>query len=364
MNIFRTLTKLTLFASIIMNSLHQVQAAPAMGAEQSTTLPPQLKNTGEYAINPLVPWRADPWCFKHTDGFYYFTGSVPSYDRIELTRAHSLRELAFAQPKTVWHKHASGPMSYHIWAPELHHINGKWYLYFAAGRADAIWNIRMYVLENASPNPLEGQWVERGQIHTAWDSFSLDATTFEHKGKRYLLWAQKDPAIEGNTNLYLAHMNTPWSITGPQVRLSRPDFAWEKQGFEVNEGPAILKHDGRIFLTYSASATDARYCLGMLWADANTDLLNSASWHKSPQPVFTTSLANRQYGPGHNSFTTSLDGSVDLMIYHARPYPQTVGDPLYDPNRQTRVGVVHWDEQGMPIFGAPAPEGPLFFGKN
>ena len=99
----------------------------------------QLPTQGEYALNPLVPWRADPWCLKHSDGFYYFTGSVPAYDRIELLRALSLRELAFAEPVVVWRKHENGPMSQHIWAPELHFIEGKWYLYFAAARADAIW---------------------------------------------------------------------------------------------------------------------------------------------------------------------------------------------------------------------------------
>lgn len=322
---------------------------------------PNTTPLGEYALNPLVPWRADPWCLKHSDGFYYFTGSVPAYDRIELMRAPSLRELAFAEPKTVWRKHDSGPMSYHIWAPELHFIEGKWYLYFAAGRAEDIWNIRMYVLENESPNPLEGEWMERGKIEANWDSFSLDASTFEHRGTRYLVWAQNDPAIKGNTNLYIAAMNTPWSIHGQQVRLTYPEFEWETRGFGVNEGAAIIKRNGRIFLTYSASATDARYCMGLLWADENSELLDAASWHKSPQPVFVSSEANGQFGPGHNSFTTSKDNSVDLLVYHTRPYPKTVGDPLYDPNRQARVGLIEWDADGMPVFGTPAPDGPLFF---
>ncbi len=316
---------------------------------------------GEYALNPLVPWRADPWCLKHTDGFYYFTGSVPAYDRIELMRAPSLRELAFAEPKTVWRKHESGPMSYHIWAPELHSIEGKWYLYFAASRAEDIWNIRMYVLENDNPNPLEGAWIERGQIEANWNSFSLDATTFEHRGTRYLVWAQNDPAIAGNTNLYIAAIDTPWSIRGEQIRLTHPEFEWETRGFGVNEGAAILKRNGRIFLSYSASATDARYCMGLLWADENSDLLAPASWHKFQQPVFVSSEENGQYGPGHNSFTTSKDGNTDLLIYHARPYPKNVGDPLYDPNRQARVGLIEWDSTGMPVFGIPAPDGPLFF---
>lgn len=312
----------------------------------------------EYVTNPLVPQRADPWCYQHTDGFYYFTGSVPSYDRIELIKATSLQELAFAEPRVIWRKHDRGPMGCHIWAPELHHIDGRWYVYFAAGSAESIWDIRMYVLENAAEDPTGGVWIEKGEIRTNWESFSLDATTFEHRGVRYLVWAQQDPAIAGNTNLYIAEMENPWTIRGWQVMLSRPELPWETEGFLVNEGPAVLKRNGRIFLTYSASATDHRYCMGVLTADEADDLLDPRSWVKSPRPVFQTSHESGHFGPGHNSFTTSADGSVDLLVYHARSYRDTIGDPLYDPNRHARVQRIDWAADGAPIFGAPVPDGP------
>lgn len=323
-------------------------------------MPSTTQTSPEYVTNPLVPQRADPWCCKHTDGFYYFTGSVPSYDRIELLKASSLQGLSFAEPKVVWRKHAHGPMSYHIWAPELHFIDGRWYLYFAAGRAEAVWDIRMYVLENESQDPTEGTWTEKGQIQTPWESFSLDATTFECRGVRYLVWAQKDPDILGNTNLYIAEMENPWTIRGRPVMLSRPEFAWETDGFLVNEGPAVLQRHGRIFLTYSASATDARYCMGMLTADETHDLLDPASWVKSPQPVFQTHEAHAQFGPGHNSFTTSADGAHDLLVYHARSYRDTHGDPLYDTNRHARGQRIAWSSDGTPLFGVPAPDGPHY----
>lgn len=320
-------------------------------------------HTAEYVTNPVVAQRADPWCYKHTDGYYYFTGSVPAYDRIEISRAASLRELSMAEPAVVWHKHESGPMSYHIWAPELHYIDGRWYVYFAAGKAEAIWDIRMYVLENESPDPRQGKWVEKGQIQTDWDSFSLDATTFEHRGTRYLVWAQHAPEIGGNTNLYIAEMENPWTVRGPQVLITRPEFDWECDGFHVNEGPALLKKNGRLFLTYSGSATDARYCMGLLTADESADLLDPASWQKSPQPVFRTSEANGQYGPGHNSFTTSLDDSQDLLVYHARTYPKTYGDPLYDPNRHTQIQRIYWNVDGTPDFREPVSTGPCMVGR-
>lgn len=305
---------------------------------------------------PLILQRADPWIHRHTDGYYYFTATVPEYDRLELRRAKTIEGLKDADPKVIWRKHESGPMGSHIWAPELHYISGKWYIYFAAGGAEDIWAIRMYVLENEAANPLEGEWVEKGQTKTKWETFSLDATTFEHRGTRYMVWAQHPPDMDGNTALYIAEMDTPWSIVQPQVELTRPEYEWEVQLFKVNEGAAVIKNAGKIFMTYSASGTDHNYAMGLLTADEDADLLDPASWSKSPEPVFETSEENGIYGPGHNSFTTTPDGSVDLNVYHARSYKEIEGDPLDDPNRHTRVQVVRWNEDGTPDFGVPVPD--------
>jgi GH43 family beta-xylosidase len=299
--------------------------------------------------NPLVRERADPWVLRDTDGTYLFTASVPAYDRIELRRARTLGELGSAAPVVIWTKPASGPMSHHIWAPELHRIDGKWYVYFAAGRADDIWAIRMYVLECASADPLAGPWVERGQLKTHLETFSLDATTFEHRGVRYLCWAQHNPATGGNTSLYLARMDTPWSITGQPVILSAPELPWETVGYRVNEGPAFLRHRDKVFLTYSASATDANYCLGLLTASADADLLNPASWKKSPRPVLATDEKSKTFGPGHNSFTVLPDGR-DVLVYHARDYRDIQGDPLNNPDRATRASLIRWTPDGTPVF--------------
>ena len=307
--------------------------------------------------NPIVEQRADPWVYKHTDGYYYFTASVPEYDRIEVRRAATIQGLAEAEPVVAWIKHEEGLMSANIWAPEIHYIAGKWYIYYAAARADEIFDHRMYVIENDSENPLEGTWIEKGQVKTDWESFSLDATTFEHMGQRYYVWAQRDPEMVGNSNLYIAKMVNPWTIEGPQVMITKPEYDWETIGFLVNEGAAVLKRNGKIFISYSASATDYNYCMGLLSADENSDLLDPASWKKTETPVFQTNVENSQYGPGHNSFTVSEDGSQDILIYHARNYRDIEGDPLWDPNRHTRAQVFTWNEDGTPNFGVPVADG-------
>lgn len=303
---------------------------------------------------PIILQRADPWIYKHEDGFYYFTASVPEYDRIEVRRSGTIAGLAEAEPVVAWRKHASGMMSANIWAPEIHYIDGKWYIYFAAARTtetnDGLFDHRMFVLENTSANPLEGEWVEKGQIKTMWETFALDATTFEHRGTRYLVWAQKDPDIKGNSNLYIAPMANPWTLAADGVMLTKPEYDWEVIGFLVNEGAAVVKRDGRIFISYSGSATNHHYCMGLLEALEDADLMDPDSWTKSPQPVLQTDEARGLFGPGHNSFTKSEDGKDDILVFHARTYKEIVGDPLYDPNRHTFVRKLKWSPEGKPVF--------------
>ncbi|MFJ8106318.1 family 43 glycosylhydrolase [Streptomyces sp. NPDC096132] len=307
--------------------------------------------------NPLVPHRADPQIHRHTDGFYYFTATHPDYDRIVLRRSRTLAGLATADESVIWRAHPTGDMGAHIWAPELHRADDSWYVYFAAAPAEDEWAIRVWVLENTNPDPFQGSWTEKGRIETAWDTFSLDATTFTHRGTRYLAWAQQDPTREGhNTAILLSAMANPWTLTGHQVILSAPEYDWECAGHQVNEGPYVLQRGGRIFLTYSASATDHRYCVGLLTADADAELLDPAAWSKSPVPVFTSSAWAGVYGPGHNAFTVAEDGETDVLVYHARSYQEIDGEPLDDPNRHTRIQTFGWKPDGTPDLGAPVAE--------
>lgn len=311
---------------------------------------------------PWIVQRADPYVYRHTDGYYYFTASVPSYDCIALRRAKTLAELPQAEEIVVWRKHESGIMSEHIWAPELHYLDGKWYLYYAGGDKDDVWAIRPYVLECADEDPLTGKWVEKGKMRRAvedefsFEAFSLDATVFENKGNYYYIWAEKVGVGKQISNLYIAQMENPYTLKTVQVLLTTPDYDWERVGFWVNEGPAVIKRNGRIFVTYSASETGACYCMGMLSAEEDADLLDPRSWKKERYPVLESDESLEIYGPGHNSFTVDEEGN-DVMVYHARKESVIEGNPLYNPNRHAMLMRVKWDEKGYPVFAYGVPEG-------
>lgn len=304
---------------------------------------------------PFIIQRADPYVYRHTDGVYYFTASVPAYDRVILRRADTLAGLRDAEEVTIWTRHEAGPMSKHVWAPELHYLQGKWYIYFAAGEKDDIWKIRPYVLECTGNDPMKDIWAEKGKMKCAdedefsFRAFSLDATVFENKGEYYYVWAEKVGVGKGISNLYIARMEAPDKLATVQVLLTTPDYDWERVGFWVNEGPAVIKRGDKIYLTFSASATGACYCMGMLSTTEDADLLDPRSWKKERYPVLSTDAGKGIYGPGHNSFTRDEKGN-DICVYHARTYEEITGDPLYDPNRHAMLMGVEWDSEDRPVF--------------
>lgn len=302
---------------------------------------------------PWIMQRADPFVLKN-GGNYYFTASVPEYDRIVLRRSDTLEGLKDAAEKEIWHKHDFGPQSIHIWAPELHYLFGKWYIYYSGGDRDDIWAIRPYVLECTGDDPMQDAWIEKGKMGCAEDdefsfrAFSLDATVFEVKGNWYYVWAEKVGVGKQISNLYIARMKNGYTLDTVQVMLTTPDYDWERYNFWVNEGPSVIKRNGKVFLTYSASDTGIHYCMGMLEADEESDLLDPRSWKKERYPVLSSSEEHKVYGPGHNSFTADEEGN-DILVYHARTETEISGDPLYNPNRHTMLMPVRW-KGSRPVF--------------
>lgn len=313
--------------------------------------------------------RADPFVTKGGDGFYYFTASYPmygkndpeGYDRIILRRSKTVEGLASAEEKVIWDEKDSQTAFRFIWAPEIHEIGGKWYVLFAAsGSENNVWDIDCHIIMCSGKDPFNNAWVDKGKFTAcdgddfAFRGFSLDMTHFECAGRHFVAWAQNG----GNSNVYLAEINPaqPWKTVSKSVLLTKPEYDWERVNIPVNEGPAVMIENGKVFMAFSASATGPEYCVGLLYADADADLTDPESWTKLSQPLLTSADLDGEYGPGHNSFVKNEKGEW-LIVYHSRDelcFNKKCGfgnqDPLYDPCRSARIKKVEWDENGMPFF--------------
>lgn len=313
------------------------------------TNPPAQADTITFT-NPLLVSGPDPWVIQK-EGYYYYTHTLAN--RIELYKTKSISQLRSATKKVVWTPPAAGPNAANIWAPELHYLDGKWYLYYTAGASPDLSTQRTFVLENSAADPLEGTWVDKGKIADPdADFFAIDGTMLEYNTKRYFIWSGHASATDNTQRLYIARMANPWTLETPRVLISSPRYAWEQIGLpSVNEGPEALKNDrGNLFLTYSASGcwTDD-YALGLLSLKEGGDPLNTADWTKSANPVFTKKPESSAYGPGHNGFFKSPDGTEDWIIYHANFNPgQGCGDA-----RNPRMQKFAWNADGTPNFGEP-----------
>ncbi|MEK5033331.1 family 43 glycosylhydrolase [Paenibacillus sp. FSL R7-0302] len=285
----------------------------------------------------------------YKDGYYYMTFTHNGTD-IMVMKSRTL-DFRQAERKVVWYPPAETAYSANLWAPELQYIRGQWYIYFAADDGHNE-NHRMYVLQGDSGDPLGG-YTFKGQVTDNTNKWAIDGLAMEVDDALYFVWSGWEGDMNAAQNTYIAPMSDPLTISGPRVLLSEPLLAWEQAGGPpyINEGQSILYHDGRVFIVYSgAGSWTPYYSLGLLALKPGSDPLETASWTKAELPLLTMDEAAGVYGPGHNSFTVSPDGSEQWIIYHA-----TAGAEDGWNNRKARAQRVSWDKDGLPVFGKPQP---------
>jgi len=292
---------------------------------------------------------ADPWVVT-AGGKYYLCGSDGT--SIFLKQSVRLQDIANADPFFIWTPPEGTSYSKNVWAPELHYLDGRWYVYFAADDGDNI-NHRMYVLEGGTDanDPFNGTYIFKGKISDSSDNWAIDGTVMIYEGNKYFIWSGWANSTTYIQNLYIAPMSNPWTISGPRVEISRPEYDWEipDTGGGINEGPEVLIKDDTVCIIYSANGswTDD-YCLGQLKL-TGTDVLSKSSWTKKSSPAFEKT--DQVFGPGHCCFVKSLDGTEDWIVYHAAKASGAGWD------RNLRMQKFTWNSDNTPNFGAPAYPG-------
>jgi GH43 family beta-xylosidase len=301
-------------------------------------------NPGHTFTNPLKTQGPDPW-LTYYSGFYYLATTTWN-NTITMRKSATLGGLASASDQVIFtltRPNGAGTM----WAPEFHLINGHWYLYYVAGQEPYdLGTQRIHVLESAGTDPMGPYSFKADMLDpTADNTWELDPSILQLNGKLYLLGTY----YNGSQPNFIRELSNPWTAAGTRHLLSNPTYSWETVGGAVNEGAEALQHGGKTFIVFSAShCSTPDYKLGILTYNGG-DPLNSSSWVKSTQPVFQRNNAAGVYGPGHNGFFKSPDGTEDWIVYHATTNP----GGNCDLNRSTRAQKFTWNADGTPNFGTP-----------
>jgi len=367
-----------------------------------STLPTDDPDSESYDATKFIAERADPYVVKADDGTYYFVASVPAYDNLIIRSSDTLSGLQNyvsydvadenvpegVQKETIIWGNAygdkiGGANPGHVWAPEMHNINGTWCIFYCCDQASD-WKVRPYAMicDQGERDPMNPDcWSDPVKMTVApgfgltdpFTTFGLDMTVFDYEGEIYAIWAQKEYKKLASS-LYIAKLNPndPSQIKTEPVLISTPQYAYERIGEadeSIDEGPTVTFHDGRVTVLFSCADVDVNYCENMIYAEEGADLLDVTSWTKNSYPLITKSdlceydengnVVGGEVAPGHASFTYD-DNDELVFVYHARPYTHVLHtcdsasgynkEGLKDGCRHARVKRVYWQEDGTPIL--------------
>ncbi len=328
-----------------------IPGTPLAADEQALSLPP-----GRF-VNPIAE-GADPWVTRDPVSGAYLWCFSEGNRGIAISRSASLTRIGLKQ--IVWQAPPSGPSSREVWAPELHFLDDRWYIYFAAsdGRNE---NHTAFVLQSASADPFSA-WTLHGPLRTGQSAdsdappiWAIDMTVLQLQGRRYAIWSGWDAPGTDRQFLYIAEMASPTRLKSDRVQLcSNADYDWERtepgaQHRGLHEGPQVFQQRGRTWLVYSCGASWLpTYKLGLLEL-TGTDPLDPASWRKHPEPIFQGTEAT--YGVGHSCWVPSRDGQQLWHIFHAKR------DRRPGWQRAVFAQPMQSGDDGRPVFGSPVTAG-------
>jgi GH43 family beta-xylosidase len=309
----------------------------------------------QHFSNPVLGAGQDPSVTTYR-GWYYLVQSSPDTRSITVRRSRSIKSLAASVRHVVWRGGRSGSPCCQWWSPELHVINGRWFIYTAADDGN---NHNHHLQVLAAHSPL-GLYIYEGQLTTPGKFWSIDPSPLLlPNGRLFLFWSGWPGTVNRVQNIYVAAMKDPWTISSGRTLLSTPSFPWERHPnpgrppVYVNESPEPLLHDSTVSVTYSGSGcTTPNYSLGLLSAHVGSNLLSANSWRKWPDPIFQSNAAADIFGPASNGFFVSPDGKGTWVAFGA------THDPAGNCGSQRAIYVqrVNWDAHGTPnLGGKPLP---------
>ncbi|MDA1361094.1 family 43 glycosylhydrolase [Glycomyces luteolus] len=346
-------------------------------AAVDTSTPGTYTVTGEprwqQTVFPLVSGRADPHMHRYTDPvtgektWLFISTDENGQDDFFIREASTVEGIKTAPDNKILGSGLFGRGG-QLWAPEFHEVDGDLYVLFAGNVASGgdIANIQAHTMRlKPGQDPLlAASWetpqrvlgTDGGHLATAGLTLTIDMTHLRVGDQDYLVWNQRtkydangQPSRSGAwapavIKIARADVSSTgaWQITTDPVILSTPGLGWDYNTSPVDEGPFVIRRDGRIMITFSGSGVDETYAVGLLEASADADLTDPASWTKRSYPIWSYEgpIANN-WGPGHNAYVLDDDGNL-LNVFHAKPTATGA--------RTAGVRMVYFRTDGTPIL--------------
>lgn len=208
-----------------------------------------------------------------------------------------------------------------FWAPEVIYYGGKYVMHYSARRKSDK-SLRIGVAVSDSP---QGPFVDRGVMFD-FGYAAIDGHVFIDEDKTPYLYYSRDCSenvVDGihTSQIYVVKLNDdltkvvsePVFLFGAteefECKYFKPDWRW-------NEGPFMLKKDGKYYLTYSGNCYGTKeYCVCLALSD------KPDGDFKKMGPILTYKDVVTDFsGPGHNAFFKDKDGKLK-MTFHIHTYP-------------------------------------------
>ena len=202
---------------------------------------------------------ADPFILNE-GGVYYAYGTFSS-DGIVVLMSDDLKTWHWPEGQSGYlaldRKDSYGDKWF--WAPEVYRTESGYLMYYSADE-----HICCAVSE--SPTGPFRQTAKRPMS----DERGIDNSLFiDSDGRPYIFWVR----IRGCNEIWMAELEQDLRTIkeGTERFCIRMSQDWEKVWPSVNEGPFVLKHDGKYYLTYSANSYESKlYGIGYAVSDSVT----------------------------------------------------------------------------------------------
>jgi len=269
----------------------------------------------------------DPFYLREGDMYYCYATSAP--DGFKVWQSPDM--INWEEVGYAYRKEPDSWAVSEFWAPEVWKHDGLFYMFYTGRWRDNM-SLRTGLAVSGDPTgPFRD--VKNAPFFDPGYA-TIDATVFfDDNGRNYMYYVidVADNIINGSPQSHVAVVELSEDLSNvisePKTVLIA-DQDWEfNAGLDQtwNEGPVMLKHDGRYYLFYSANMfSDPAYCVG--YAVSNDPMGEFCKhevpvlWHTEPAGEKNIPLVS---GPGHNSFVLSPDGSELFIVYHTHMHPES-----------------------------------------